>query len=1053
MTRSDFQRVSAQVDFPSLEMEVLDLWDRIDAFHRSVAERPLDKEYVFYDGPPFANGSPHYGHLLASVVKDVVPRYWTMRGYRVERRWGWDTHGLPVEMEVQKQLGLSGPRDIEEYGIDRFIAACRALVDETADEWEFIVRRLGRWVDMENDYRTLDLTFMESVWWVFKQLWDQGRIYRSVKVLPYSWGATTPLANFEANLDYRDVEDPSITVRLLVTDPNGPVEAGDYLLIWTTTPWTLPANLAVAVGEDITYARVAVDGEHYWVAESLVTTVFDEEALVVATGSGADLVGVGYEPPFDYFADKREAGAFRVIPSADVTTEEGTGLVHMAPAFGEADFEAFQAVGLDVLVDPVDAQGNFTDAVPDVAGVNVKEADAKLIELLEASGKLVKASTIVHSYPFCYRTGTPLIYKAIPTWFVDVSSMSDRLAELNKGIHWVPKYVGEGRFGNWLENARDWAISRNRYWGSCLPIWECESCSHQLCVGSIDELERLSGVRPDDLHKHVVDQITIPCPECDGTMKRVPEVLDCWFESGSMPYGQIHYPFENKERFEATFPAQFISEGLDQTRGWFYTLHVLATALFDRPAFQNCVVSGLILAEDGRKMSKSLRNYPDPEQVFAEFGADALRAYLLNSPVLRAEPIRFSNEGIRHVVRTVLLPLWNTHSFFTTYAVADDLTLEDLAKAPAPQDRPLLDRWILSVLQSLIAAVNEQMEGYYLYNVIGPVLGFIDDLTNWYVRRSRRRFWTARGEDDEDKLAAFATLYEVLTTFIRVLAPVLPFITERLYQDLVVRPGADGPDSVHLADFPTADESLIDRDLEEAIAVVRRVVSAGHALRKRHSLRVRQPLSRLTVITHDDRAAAAVRQHADLIADELNVRAVETSRDDAGLADLSAKADFRRLGPRLGADVKACAAGIAALGNEEIARLLAGETLEVAGFPITAEDVVVTRTPREGTVVETDGELAVALDTRLDDDLIAEGLARDVVNRIQQVRRGAGLDVADRIRLRWTTDDERLRRAVERHRDYIARETLATEFVQADGLEGQSVEVDGAALVVAVEKA
>ncbi len=1053
MTRSDFQRVSAQVDFPSLEMEVLDLWDRIDAFHRSVAERPLDKEYVFYDGPPFANGSPHYGHLLASVVKDVVPRYWTMRGYRVERRGGWGTHGLTVEMEGQWQLGLSGPRDIEEYGIDRFIAACRALVDETADEWEFIVRRLGRWVDMENDYRTLDLTFMESVWWVFKQLWDQGRIYRSVKVLPYSWGATTPLANFEANLDYRDVEDPSITVRLLVTDPNGPVEAGDYLLIWTTTPWTLPANLAVAVGEDITYARVAVDGEHYWVAESLVTTVFDEEALVVATGSGADLVGVGYEPPFDYFADKREAGAFRVIPSADVTTEEGTGLVHMAPAFGEADFEAFQAVGLDVLVDPVDAQGNFTDAVPDVAGVNVKEADAKLIELLEASGKLVKASTIVHSYPFCYRTGTPLIYKAIPTWFVDVSSMSDRLAELNKGIHWVPKYVGEGRFGNWLENARDWAISRNRYWGSCLPIWECESCSHQLCVGSIDELERLSGVRPDDLHKHVVDQITIPCPECDGTMKRVPEVLDCWFESGSMPYGQIHYPFENKERFEATFPAQFISEGLDQTRGWFYTLHVLATALFDRPAFQNCVVSGLILAEDGRKMSKSLRNYPDPEQVFAEFGADALRAYLLNSPVLRAEPIRFSNEGIRHVVRTVLLPLWNTHSFFTTYAVADDLTLEDLAKAPAPQDRPLLDRWILSVLQSLIAAVNEQMEGYYLYNVIGPVLGFIDDLTNWYVRRSRRRFWTARGEDDEDKLAAFATLYEVLTTFIRVLAPVLPFITERLYQDLVVRPGADGPDSVHLADFPTADESLIDRDLEEAIAVVRRVVSAGHALRKRHSLRVRQPLSRLTVITHDDRAAAAVRQHADLIADELNVRAVETSRDDAGLADLSAKADFRRLGPRLGADVKACAAGIAALGNEEIARLLAGETLEVAGFPITAEDVVVTRTPREGTVVETDGELAVALDTRLDDDLIAEGLARDVVNRIQQVRRGAGLDVADRIRLRWTTDDERLRRAVERHRDYIARETLATEFVQADGLEGQSVEVDGAALVVAVEKA
>ncbi|HLU53512.1 MAG TPA: isoleucine--tRNA ligase [Acidimicrobiia bacterium] len=1052
MTRSDFQRVSAQVDFPALELEVLDLWDRIDAFTRSVSERPLDKEYVFYDGPPFANGSPHYGHLLASVVKDVVPRYWTMRGYRVERRWGWDTHGLPVEMEVQKQLGLAGPREIEEFGIDRFITACRELVEETADEWEFIVRRLGRWVDMENDYRTLDLTFMESVWWVFKQLWDQGRIYRSVKVLPYSWGATTPLANFEANLDYRDVEDPSITVRLRVTDPKGPVEGDDYLLIWTTTPWTLPANLAVAVGDDITYARVADNGAHYWVAESLVTTVFDEEALVVATAPGSDLVGVGYEPPFDYFLDQRDAGAFRVIPSVDVTTEEGTGLVHMAPAYGEADFESLRAVGLDVLVDPVDAQGNFTDAVPDVAGVNVKEADAVLIGLLRESGKLVKASTIVHSYPFCYRTGTPLIYKAIPTWFVEVSSMADRLVELNETIHWVPSYVGEGRFGNWLENARDWAISRNRYWGSCLPIWECEACEHRLCVGSIDELEELSGIRPDDLHMHVVDQITIPCPECGGKMERVPEVLDCWFESGSMPYGQIHYPFENKERFEAAFPAQFISEGLDQTRGWFYTLHVLATALFDQPAFQNCVVSGLILAEDGRKMSKSLRNYPDPEAVFAEFGADALRAYLLDSPVLRAEPIRFSNEGIRHVVRTVLLPLWNTHSFFTTYAVADQLTLDDLRQAPAPQDRPLLDRWILSVLQSLIATVNEQMEGYYLYNVIGPTLGFIDDLTNWYVRRSRRRFWTARGEDDADKLAAFATLYEVLTTFVRVLAPVLPFITERLYQDLVVEPGGDGPDSVHLASFPTADESLIDRDLEKAVSVVRRVVSAGHSLRKRHSLRVRQPLSRLTVITHDAAAAEAVRTHADLIADELNVRLVETSRDDAGLADLSAKADFRRLGPRLGADVKTCAAAIAAMGNEEIARLLDGETLEVAGYPITAEDVIVTRTPREGTVVETDGELAVALDTRLDDDLIAEGLARDVVNRIQQVRRAAGLDVADRIRLRWSTEDGRLRAAVERHRDYIAKETLATEMVQTDGLDGQPTEVDGVSLVVSVER-
>ncbi len=844
---------------------MLEHWDRTDAFRRSVDERPAEQEYVFYDGPPFANGSPHYGHLLASVVKDVVPRYWTMRGYRVERRWGWDTHGLPVEMKVQENLGISGPREIEEYGVSRFNAACRALVDDTADEWNFIVRRLGRWVDMDNDYRTLDRDFMESVWWVFSRLWDMGLVYRSVKVLPYSWGATTPLSNFEANLDYREVEDPSITVRLQVTEGRGPAEAGDHLLIWTTTPWTLPANLAVAVGEDIEYARVADDGTHYWVARSRVDTVFDGDAIVVAVAPGSELLGTSYEPPFDYFGEERDRGAFRVLPSADVSTDEGTGLVHMAPAYGEADFFTLQEAGLDVLVDPVDAEGNFTDQVPDVAGVNVKQADARLIELLRQSAKLVHASTIHHSYPFCYRTETPLIYKAIPTWFVEVSALTDRLVDINERIHWVPDYVGEGRFGNWLEGARDWAISRNRYWGSCIPIWECPG-GHQVCVGSIDRLEELSGQRPDDLHKDVLDAITFPCPEGDGTMSRVPEVLDCWFESGSMPYGQLHYPFDNKERFEASFPAQFISEGLDQTRGWFYTLHVLAAALFESPSFENCVVSGMILAEDGRKMSKSLRNYPAPESIFAEFGADALRAYLLDSPVLRAEPIRFSNEGVRQVVRTVLLPLWNTFSFFTTYAVADDLTLEELAQAPAPGRRPEMDRWILSVLQSLIQEVNTQMEGYYLYNVVSPTLGFIDDLTNWYVRRSRRRFWAARGENDADKLAAFATLYEVLTTFAKVLAPVLPFITERLHQDLVVRPGGPGANSIHLEPFPRADTALIETDLEKAMAVVRRVVSAGHALRKRHEIRVRQPLAHLTVITHDPVATAAVREHAEIIA-------------------------------------------------------------------------------------------------------------------------------------------------------------------------------------------
>ncbi len=1052
VTTSDFSRAEPDVDLPALELAVIEHWNRVDAFQRSIDQRSLDNEYIFYDGPPYANGSPHYGHLLAGTVKDVVPRYWTMRGYRVERRFGWDTHGLPVEMEVQKALGLTTPSEVEAYGVDRFNEACRALVENTAEEWNYIVRRLGRWVDMENDYKTMDTPFMESVWWVFRRLWDAGLVYKAMKVVPYSWGAGTPLSNFEANQDYREVDDPSITVSFDVVGGEGPARDGDKLLIWTTTPWTLPGNLAVAVGLDLTYVRVRRASDHVWVGADRVEEVLGEGAAITAQAAGVDLVGTEYRPPFPYFEEQRSHGAFRVIASPDVTTEEGTGLVHMAPAYGEADLAAFTGADLDILVDPVDAEGNFTDAVPEVAGLNVKDADSVLIEMLRSSGALVQHTTIRHSYPFCDRTGTPLIYKAIPSWFVAVTEFRDRLVALNDDIAWVPAAIGERRFGNWLEGARDWAISRNRFWGSCIPVWECDRGGHSECVGSLDELEARSGTRPDDLHKHVVDRLTWSCDQCDGTMRRVPEVLDVWFDAGSMPYGQLHYPFENKERFEAAFPAQFISEGLDQTRGWFYTLHVLATALFDKPAFRNCVVSGWILAEDGRGMSKRLRNYPDPSELFNTYGADAVRAYLLDSPLLRAEAIRFSPQGVHQVVRTVLLPLWNTHSFFTTYAAADDLTLADLAAAPPPSRRPEIDRWILSTLQSLVSEVNRQMEGYYLYNVIPPTLGLIDDLTNWYVRRSRRRFWRARGEDDTDKLAAFATLYEVLTTFARVLAPVLPFITERLYQDLVVTPGGDGADSVHLTDFPVANLDLIDEGLERAIAVVRRVVSAGHALRKRHDLRVRQPLPSLTVVTHDPNAAAAVTAHSALIAEELNVKTVAVSEDEGGLVDMSAKADFRRLGPRLGPDVKACAARIAQLDTVEIARLLSGETLTLAGHEVAKDDVIVTRSPRGQTVVETDGELAVVLDTHLDEDLLSEGRARDFVSRVQQARRQMGLHVSDRINLAWDTDDDELAGAILRHGPYIAAETLAVSS-QRVALHSEPVEVGESSVRLALEPA
>ncbi len=1052
MSRSDFSRVEPKVDFPALEREVLDLWDSIDAFAESVRMRSADNEYVFYDGPPFANGSPHYGHILAGVIKDVVPRYWTMRGFRVERRFGWDTHGLPVEMEVEKTLGISGPQQIAEYGIDRFNEACRALVENTAEEWATMVRRVGRWVDMENDYKTMDPDFMESVWWAFKRLWDKGLVYRDFKVLPYSWGATTPLSNFEVNLGgYQDVDDPAITVKLRVIEGAGPANEGDYLLIWTTTPWTLPGNLAIAVGSDIEYAAVVVGAERHWMAVSRLEAYGIDESRVIETASGRDLLGTSYLPPFDYFGGERDRGAFRVIHSDDVTTEEGTGLVHMAPAYGEADFIALQSAGLDVLVDPVDLGGNFTDLVPEVAGMNIKAADKVLLELLTDKGLIVRNDRIRHPYPFCYRTGTPLIYKAIPTWFIEVESLRDRMVELNQEIHWVPEYVGDKRFGNWLADARDWAISRNRYWGSCIPVWLCDSCDETECIGSLDQLEERSGVRVTDLHKHVVDPVTWPCQSCEGTMRRTPEVLDCWFESGSMPYSQIHYPFANKDRFESSFPAQFIAEGLDQTRGWFYTLHVLSAALFDEPAFRNCVVNGLVLAEDGRKMSKSLRNYPDPSAVFEEHGADALRAFLINSPVLRAEPLRFSEEGVRHVVRSVLLPLWNTYSFFTTYAEADGVTLDDIRNAPPPEHRTELDRWILSILQSLIDEVNRQMEGYYLYDVVPPTLSFIDDLTNWYIRRSRRRFWSARGADDTDKMAAFATLYEVLTTFAKVLAPVLPFITERLYQDLVATHDPAAPRSVHHCDFPVADPALIDRGLEEAISVVRTVVQLGHSLRKRHNLKVRQPLQRAVVLSHDPSVPAIVADHSQMIADELNVRQVVTQTDEAALVDLSAKCDFRKLGPRLGPRMKEVAQAVEELGNDEIERLLDGDTIEVAGEHLGLEDVVVTRSAREGTVVETAGDVGVALDTQLTEDLIDEGRSREIVSVIQNLRRDAGLAVSDRIRVRWSSGAPDLIRVLEEHGGTIAAEVLAEDVSTVEGLD-QTYEVDGMRFGLTLER-
>ncbi len=1051
-----FSRVAPGVDLPELDARVLDLWDRIGAFRASVEQRPLESEYTFYDGPPFATGSPHYGHILQGVVKDIVPRYWTMRGHRVERRFGWDTHGLPVEMEVQKLLGVSGPREIEELGVAKFNETARELVNHTATDWYDITRRIGRWVDFEDDYKTMDLTFMESVWWGFKQLWDRGLIYKAFKVLPYSWGATTSLSNFEVNLGgYRDVEDPSITLRLAVTEGNEHARVGDYLLVWTTTPWTLPGNLGVSVGPDIEYARVLDDGDHYWVARERIDTIWPEDPPpIVGTASGRDLLGLGYEPPFPHFVEERANGAFQVIAMDEVTTEDGSGLVHTAPAYGEADFLAFREAGIDVLVDPIDLEARFTGEVPEIEGLHVKAADPIIVRLLKDRGVIVHSGTITHSYPFCWRTDTPLIYKAIPSWYVDVESIKDRMVEMNQTIRWVPDYVGSKRFGNWLEDARDYAISRNRYWGTTIPVWECDACEATVCLGSVADLEEYSGVLTDDLHKHILDPITWACEEapCDGTMVRVPEVLDTWFDSGSMPFAQVHYPFENKERFERTFPADFIAEGLDQTRGWFYTLLMLSTGIFDTAPFQNCVVTGLILAEDGRKMSKSLKNYPDPSHVLDEFGADALRTYLINSPVVRADPVRFSEDGVREVVRTVLFPWWNALSFFTTYAEADEITDADLAAAPPVSERPEIDRWILSVLQSLISQVNEEMEAYRLFAVTSPIVGFVEHLTNWYIRRTRRRFWAHRGDTDQsDKLAAFATLHEVLLTFATVAAPMLPFMSEEIYQCLARPEETEAVGSVHLLDFPDADVSLIDTDLEMAMAAARTVVNLGHGLRKRNDLRVRQPLERVTVVTRDPGVAAAIEAHRELICEELNVHGFEVHADESDLVVLSAKADFRRLGPRLGKGTGVVAGAIASLDHASIATLLEGGEMTVGDTVINAEDIVVSRTPHEGTVVATEGAITVALDARLTEDLLTEGVARELVNRIQLLRRSDGLVVTDRIALRWGSSSDRVREAFARFGDFIAGEVLAVDVERDDALSADPADVDGLTVMLRID--
>lgn len=1032
--------VIANESFDARERRILSFWQKERIFERSVeehADRPL---FVSYDGPPFATGLPHYGHLLTGTIKDVVYRFKTMEGYYVPRRFGWDCHGLPVEQEVEKSHGLSGAASIEAYGIASFNEACRSIVTRYTEEWKATVHRMGRWVDFKDTYRTMDPPFMETVWWVFKQLYDQGLVYEGFRVMPYSAKLGTPLSNFEAGENYKDVDDPSITVALAL-------EGGEdtYLLVWTTTPWTLISNLAVMVGPDIEYSTILEEASQrrYIVATARLGEVFaDRPYAILDKRLGSELAGLSYKPLFPYFADKKSEGAFRVILEDTVSLDDGTGLVQSAPAFGEVDFYACQRAGVP-LVCPVDANGQFTAEIPEYTGLFVKDADSAIIRRIKAQGVLFRQATLRHRYPFCYRSDTPLIYRAMSTWFVAVEKFKERLQSANAQIDWVPDHIKEGRFGKWLEGARDWNISRNRYWGTPIPLWRSDD-GECIAIGSREDLEELTGANPEDLHRHFIDHLTI---EKGGkTYRRIPEVFDCWFESGSMPYAQLHYPFENKDFFDSTFPADFIAEGLDQTRGWFYTLTVLAAALFDKPAFKNVVVNGIILAEDGAKMSKRLRNYPDPSAVIGKYGADAIRLYMLHSPAVRAESLCFAEGGVELVLRQVLIPWWNAYSFFATYArIASWQPLGDAAPA-LPED--ILDRWLLARLNGLIGQVRAGMDDYVLSRAVEPLVGFIDALTNWYIRRSRRRFWTS--DTTEENASALSTLYYTLLQLCKVAAPFVPFLAEAIYGQL--RLPAMSP-SIHLTSFPERHHPFDDPFLEKAMDALQTVVSLGHALRKEQKIKVRQPLPSLKIACADFDLAAFFAEHSALIAEELNVKAVILSANDSAYVEYGIKPNFRLLGKKVGQQMRAAQAAIANLGQEGITALLQGESivLNLEGHPytLTPEDVEIARTVRTGCVAATSGNLTILLDTSLNDVLLIEGLAREVVNKINTMRREASLAVTDRIDVHLETTP-RVIASFTAHGDYIRDEVLATSVTFGPCPNGAEWDLNGEATKISI---
>ncbi len=1022
--------------FPAIEKEVLAYWEKDGTFQRSIDQRAETQaeEFVFYDGPPFANGLPHYGHLLTGYTKDLVPRYQTMRGKRVERRFGWDTHGLPAEVEAERLLGISGRPEIEKYGVAKFNEFCKTSVLKYTQDWRSYVTRQARWVDFDNDYKTLDQNYTESVIWAFKELHKKGLIYEGFKVLAYCWRCETPLSNHELRMDdevYRPRQDQSVTVTF-------PIENGEFagvnILAWTTTPWTLPTNFALAVGPEIEYVIIdapnsALGKQSYLLASSAVANYLrelgfekleDAQAAITKKMLGKELAGIRYGRIFDFYADSEKfdtENAWQVLVGEYVTADEGTGIVHQAPAYGEDDQLLCSAAGIPTYVS-INERGQFNSVIAPYEGQHVFEANKPITQDLKTAGRLFRQASYDHSYPHCYRCKNPLIYKAVSSWFVETTKLRDRMLELNQQINWVPEHTKNGSFGKWLENVRDWAISRNRFWGAPIPVWKSDDPNYPRIdvYGSLAEIEKDFGVVPSDFHRPVIDELVRPNPD-DPTgksmMRRVPEVLDCWFESGSMPFAQVHYPFENQEWFDTHFPGDFIVEYVGQTRGWFYTLHVLSTALFDRPAFKNAISHGIVLGNDGQKMSKSLRNYPDVNEVFDRDGSDAMRWFLMSSTILRGGNLSVTEQGIREGVRQALLPLWNSYYFFSLYANASNYQA-----SPSYGSQDLLDRYILAKTHELIVAVQADLDQFDSYQASAKVREFAEVLTNWYIRRSRDRFWAG----DKD---AFDTLYTVLEATLRVVAPLLPIISEEMWR------GLTGDRSVHLESWPEAEEFPLDAELVRDMDAIREAASVALSLRKAAGLRVRLPLSELTIAVEQ---AQSLARYSDLIADELNVKkisVVKASEEVAKQFGLSKNlsVNARALGPRLGKAVQEVIQKAKA-GNWKLVdgNVMVGDTVLYEGeFEITLQ-----ASSSEANAAGVTSTGFVLLNTTVTEELEQEGAARDAIRHIQQARKDAGLDVSDRIHLSLKADSQS-KSALEKHAELIAEETLATKLEISEG--------------------